>query len=57
MTRDEASDYAWDPEGTELAIIYDREINDRRERASEVLHFGPSGRVVRGEVFYGVVPT
>jgi ketosteroid isomerase-like protein len=46
----------WDPEGTELAIIYDREINDRRDRASEVLHFGPSGHVTRGEVFYGVVP-
>jgi hypothetical protein len=46
----------WDPDGSELAIIYDRNVNDRRDRASEVLHFGLSGRVVRGEVFYGVVP-
>jgi len=47
----------WDPDGSELAIIYDRQVNDRHDRASEVLHFGPSGRVVRGEVFYGVVPS
>ena len=45
----------WDPDGSVLAIIYDRDVNDRRDRASEVLHFGPSGRVIRGEVFYGVV--
>jgi hypothetical protein len=44
----------WDPEGSELAIIYDRHVNDRHDRASEVLHFDPSGKVVRGEVFYGV---
>lgn len=45
----------WDPDGSELAIIYDRQVNDRHDRASEVLRFGPLGRVVRGEVFYGVV--
>jgi len=44
----------WDPEGSELAIVYDRLVNDRPDRASENLHFDPSGRVVRGEVFYGV---
>jgi ketosteroid isomerase-like protein len=46
----------WDPESSELAIIYDRHVNGRRDRASEVLQFGPSGGVVRGEVFYGVLP-
>jgi ketosteroid isomerase-like protein len=46
----------WDPEGTELAIVYDREVDGRRDRAAEVLQFGPTGRVVRGEVFHGVVP-
>jgi ketosteroid isomerase-like protein len=46
----------WDPDSSELAIIYDRQVNDRRDRASEVLEFGPSGDVVRGEVFYGVLP-
>jgi len=46
----------WDPDGSELAIIYDRHVNDRRDRASEVLHFGLSGRDVRGGVFYGVGP-
>jgi hypothetical protein len=46
----------WDAETSELAIIYDRQVNDRRDRAAEVLQFGRSGRVVRGEVFYGVLP-
>src|ERR1051325_5506285 len=46
----------WDPGGSELAIIYDRQVNDRHDRASEVLHFAPSGRAVRGEAFSGVVP-
>jgi ketosteroid isomerase-like protein len=44
----------WDPDASELAIIYDREVNGRDDRASEILQFGPGGRVVRGEVFYGV---
>lgn len=46
----------WDPEGSELSIVYDREVDARRDRATEVLLFGETGRVVRGEVFYGVVP-
>ncbi len=46
----------WDSSSLELAIIYDRQVNDRRDRASETLQFGPSGHVSRGEVFYGVVP-
>jgi ketosteroid isomerase-like protein len=44
----------WDPDTSELAIIYDREVNGRDDRASEILQFGPGGRVIRGEVFYGV---
>jgi hypothetical protein len=28
----------------------------RRDRAAEVFQLGPTGRVVRGEVFYGMVP-
>jgi len=46
----------WDEHASELAIIYDRDVNGRRDRASEILHFAPSGRVIRGEVFYGVMP-
>jgi hypothetical protein len=46
----------WDPEALELSIVYDREVDGHRDRATEVLQFGPAGRVVRGEVFYGVVP-
>jgi hypothetical protein len=46
----------WDAGSSELAIIYDRRVNDRHDRAAEVLQFGGSGRVVRGEVFYGVLP-
>jgi hypothetical protein len=37
-----------------LVIIYDREVDGRGDRASEILQFGLGGRVVRGEVFYGV---
>ena len=46
----------WDAAGAELSIVYDREVDGRRDRAAEVLQFGPTGRAVRGEVFYGVVP-
>ena len=46
----------WDPETSELSIIYDRDIDGKRDRASEILRFGESGRVVSGEVHYGVVP-
>jgi hypothetical protein len=44
----------WDPATLELAIIYDRDVNGVRDRAAEILAFGPSGLVVRGEVLYGV---
>jgi hypothetical protein len=46
----------WDPETSELSIVYDRDVDGHVDRASEVLQFGSSGKVVRGEVFYGVVP-
>jgi ketosteroid isomerase-like protein len=46
----------WDGAAAELSIVYDRDLDGRRDRAAEVLQFGPAGRVVRGEVFYGVVP-
>lgn len=46
----------WDPVGRELAIIYDREVNDQRDRALELLRFDQAGQVVSGEVFYGVRP-
>ena len=46
----------WDAGRRELAIIYDRVVNGRRDRAAEVLRFGSSGLVVAGEVLYGVIP-
>ena len=46
----------WDAESSELSIVYDRDLDGKADRATEVLAFGPAGRVVRGEVFYGVVP-
>jgi hypothetical protein len=39
---------------SELAIIYDRQVNGRPDRAAEILRFGLVGRVIQGEVFYGV---
>ena len=47
----------WDADHSELAIIYDREIEGRHERGAEVLAFDPEARVVRGEAFYGVIPS
>ena len=44
----------WDPDASELVIIYDREVDGRGDRASEILQFGLEGRVVRGEVFYQI---
>lgn len=44
----------WDPATLELAIIYDRDVNGVRDRAAEILAFGASGLIVRGEVLYGV---
>ena len=46
----------WDPEAAELVIVYDREVDGRLDRVAELLAFGPTGRVVRGEVFHGVLP-
>jgi hypothetical protein len=46
----------WDPETSELSIVYDRDVDGHFDRASEVLQFGSSDKVVRGEVFYGIVP-
>ena len=46
----------WDPETPELSIVYDREIDGKNDRASEVLRFDRSGKVIQGEVFYGVAP-
>lgn len=46
----------WDPVAREIMIIYDRDINGRADRAVEVLRVAPTGEVIAGEVFYGVVP-
>jgi len=46
----------WDQETRELAIIYDREIDERHDRGAETLTFGDSDLIVRGEAFYGVIP-
>jgi hypothetical protein len=46
----------WDPSRRALGIVYDREVNQHRDRALELLTFSPDGRVIAGEVFYGVTP-
>jgi hypothetical protein len=46
----------WDPETRELAIVYDREVDGRRDRAVEILRLGAGDRIERGEVLYGVIP-
>jgi hypothetical protein len=47
----------WDAAASELAIVYDRELDGRRDRAIELLRFGPDDKVARGEVLYGVEPS
>jgi limonene-1,2-epoxide hydrolase len=44
----------WDGTRHELAIVYDRRVNGREDRAIECLRFGEHDLVVSGEVFYGV---
>jgi len=44
----------WDPVRSEIGIVYDREVNGRRDRAIELLRFGADGRIVAGEVLYGL---
>ena len=46
----------WDGVSRELVIIYSREANGKKTRVAECLEFSDSGRVMRGEVFHGVVP-
>src|SRR3954464_6833924 len=43
----------WNPTTSELAIVYDRDINGDRSRGVELLTFGTEGLIVRGEAFYG----
>lgn len=47
----------WDASVRRLAIIYDRKVNGRADRAIELLTFDPRGVVTAGEVFYGVAPS
>ncbi len=46
----------WDAAASELAIVYDRNVNGRRSRGAEVMTFGSDGLVIRGEAFYGEIP-
>ena len=47
----------WDGSARRLAIIYDRRVNGRSDRAIELLTFDAKGLVTAGEVFYGVSPS
>lgn len=43
----------WDQDRQELAIVYHRDVEGRRERACELMRFNISGEVVAGEAMYG----
>ncbi len=45
----------WDQQQQELAIIYVRHIDGRRDRAMELLCFDGSGLVAKGEAMYGAL--
>ena len=43
----------WDDARQEMAIVYVRYIDDRQDRACEILRFNSLGQVVAGEAMYG----
>ncbi len=43
----------WDETLQEIAIVYTRNIDGRRDRACELLRFNASGKVATGEAMYG----
>lgn len=43
----------WDPIRLVLAIVYRRQVDDRRDRAVEIFHFRSDGLVQFGEALYG----
>ena len=47
----------WDPVRLVLAVVYHREVDERRDRAVEIFQFGPEGLVRAGEAMYGAVDT
>ena len=47
----------WDPVRLLLAIVYRREVDERRDRAVEIFHFSPEGLVRAGEAMYGAADT
>jgi steroid delta-isomerase len=47
---------SWDPATSELVIFYERDVDGRQDGVVEVLQFGGSGRVVRAEVYHGLLP-
>jgi hypothetical protein len=47
----------WDVSTRRLAIIYDRKVNGRADRAIELLTFDEQGLIAAGEGFYGVFPS
>jgi len=43
----------WDDTLQEIAIVYTRDIDGRRDQACELLRFNASGKVSAGEAMYG----
>jgi len=43
----------WDDARQEMAIVYARDIDGRRDRACEILRFNSLGQVVAAEAMYG----
>jgi hypothetical protein len=43
----------WDPNASELLVLYEANINGERKRACELMTFNSSGRQIRGEALYG----
>jgi ketosteroid isomerase-like protein len=44
----------WDSKTSTLVIVYDRDVDGRHSRATEILHFDADGLIDVGEAMYGV---
>lgn len=47
----------FDPQAQCLAILYISQTDAKTIRATEVVHFGPSGKIIKAEALYGAPVT
>lgn len=43
----------WDPERSELVVVFTHVVNGQRTRAAEIMRFGPTGQIIESEALHG----